>query len=78
MDCKGNPKSLKIEDIEGFRNLKNAKRFAIDIGELIQNNICGRDLLYFSYLFVNLIRIFESGSSCHSNIGPLNMFSNNR
>ncbi|XP_054271885.1 4'-phosphopantetheine phosphatase isoform X2 [Macrosteles quadrilineatus] len=32
MDREGNPKSLKIEDIEGFRNLKNAKRFAIDIG----------------------------------------------
>ncbi|XP_046667843.1 4'-phosphopantetheine phosphatase [Homalodisca vitripennis] len=32
MSRKGNPKSIKIPDIEGFRNLKNAKRFAIDIG----------------------------------------------
>lgn len=33
MDQKDNPKSIKIGDVEGFRNLKNAKRFAIDIGK---------------------------------------------
>lgn len=33
MDEKGNPKSIKLpETIEAFRNLKNAKRFAVDIG----------------------------------------------
>ena len=35
MDEKGNPKSIKLpETIEAFRNLKNAKRFAVDIGKL--------------------------------------------
>ncbi|XP_075235661.1 4'-phosphopantetheine phosphatase-like isoform X2 [Lycorma delicatula] len=33
MDQKGNPRSIKIpETVEAFGNLKNAKRFAIDIG----------------------------------------------
>jgi pantothenate kinase len=33
MDEKGNPKSIKLpETVEAFSNLKNAKRFAIDIG----------------------------------------------
>lgn len=35
MDQKDNPKSIKIGDVEGFRNLKNAKRFAIDIGKYV-------------------------------------------
>lgn len=35
MDEKGNPISIKLpETIEAFRNLKNAKRFAVDIGKL--------------------------------------------
>lgn len=33
MDQKENPNSIVIPDIKGFRNLKNAKRFAIDIGK---------------------------------------------
>lgn len=34
MDEKGIPKSIKLpETIEAFRNLKNAKRFAVDIGK---------------------------------------------
>lgn len=33
VEGKGNPNSIKLpETIEVFRNLKNAKRFAIDIG----------------------------------------------
>lgn len=39
MDEKGNPKSIKLpETIEAFRNLKNAKRFAVDIGKLAVQN----------------------------------------
>jgi len=39
MEDKGNPNSIKLPDtLEIFRNLKNAKQFAIDIGTLyIQN-----------------------------------------
>jgi hypothetical protein len=33
MEEKGNPNSIKLPDtLEVFRNLKNAKQFAIDIG----------------------------------------------
>lgn len=35
MEEKGNPNSIKLPDtLEVFRNLKNAKQFAIDIGTL--------------------------------------------
>jgi len=35
MEEKGNPNSIKLPDtLEVFRNLKNAKQFAIDIGML--------------------------------------------
>lgn len=35
MEEKGNPNSIKLPDnLEVFRNLRNAKQFAIDIGML--------------------------------------------
>jgi hypothetical protein len=35
MDTQSHPKSIKLPDaVEVFGNLKNAKRFAIDIGKL--------------------------------------------
>jgi hypothetical protein len=35
MDTKSHPKSIKLPDtVEVFGNLKNAKRFAIDIGNM--------------------------------------------
>jgi hypothetical protein len=35
MDTKSHPKSIKLPDtVEVFSNLKNAKRFAIDIGNM--------------------------------------------
>lgn len=35
MDTKNHPKSIKLPDtVEVFGNLKNAKRFAIDIGNM--------------------------------------------
>lgn len=36
MEEKGNPNSIKLPDtLEVFRNLKNAKQFAIDIGKFL-------------------------------------------
>lgn len=38
MDGKGTPRSITLpETIKVFRNLKNAKRFAIDIGKILLN-----------------------------------------
>lgn len=47
MEEKGNPNSIKLPDtLEIFRNLKNAKQFAIDIGEFL--------LILFYYMTRNL------------------------
>jgi hypothetical protein len=38
MDTQNHPKSIELPDtVEVFGNLKNAKRFAIDIGKLPKN-----------------------------------------
>lgn len=38
MDTQSHPKSIELPDtVEVFGNLKNAKRFAIDIGKLPKN-----------------------------------------
>lgn len=38
MDTRSHPKSIELPDtVEVFGNLKNAKRFAIDIGKLPKN-----------------------------------------
>jgi hypothetical protein len=66
MDTESHPKSIKLPDtVEVFGNLKNAKRFAIDIGKI--PNYCisvntrnDLEICAFTFFILNSDRVIES------------------
>jgi hypothetical protein len=70
MDTKSHPKSIKLPGtVEVFGNLKNAKRFAIDIGKAsnscininVRNNL---EIGTFAFFTINPDRVIEGAVLC--------------
>jgi hypothetical protein len=60
MDTKSHPKSIKLPGtVEVFGNLKNAKRFAIDIGKTSNSCININEIGTFTFFAVNPDRVIE-------------------